>query len=87
MDIFHNGEYQCCNEYICARREQGIDLPLQAVGDTVTMVSPGLIHDLESEAKTRSLKDYKDLADEVASLMAALKMCHDMLTSEHGRIV
>jgi chromosome segregation ATPase len=45
-----------------------------------------LIHDLESEAKTQSLKDYMDLADKVASLRVALKSCHDMLTSKHGRI-
>jgi hypothetical protein len=84
--IFHRDNCQCCNEYavhvVHTCREQDIDLPLQAVGDSVTMALLGLMHDLKSKAKTRSLKDYKDLTNEAASLRAALKLCHDMLACE-----
>jgi hypothetical protein len=66
--------------------EQGIDLPIQAVSDTATMVWPMLMHDLESEAKMQALKEYKELADEAAGLRSALKSCQDMLASKHGRI-
>jgi hypothetical protein len=48
MAIFHKDNCRCCNDYAC--REQSIDLPIQAVGDAITMVWPMLMHDLKSKA-------------------------------------
>jgi hypothetical protein len=40
MAMFHKDNSQCCNDYvahtICTCKEQGINLPIQAVGDTIT---------------------------------------------------
>jgi hypothetical protein len=88
--IFHKHGCRCCNDcvahIICACREQSIDLPLQAVSNTVTTVWPMLMRDLKSEAKTQALKEYKEHTDKAAGLRSALESCQDTLASEHGRI-
>jgi hypothetical protein len=44
------------------------------------------MHNLESEARTQALKEYKELTDEAAGLRSALKSCQAMLVSECGKI-
>jgi hypothetical protein len=72
MAMFHKDNCRCCNKYIahtiCACKEQHVDLHMQDIGDTITMVCPKLMHDLESEASSSALADYKALVDEAASL-------------------
>jgi hypothetical protein len=88
MAIFHKENCRCCNEYIAhairACKEQHVDLHMQDVGDAVTTAWPKLMRDLESEASTSALADYKALADEAASLRAALKTAQSTLTSERA---
>jgi hypothetical protein len=67
-------------------KEQGIDLPIQAVGNTVTTVWPALMRDLESEARSRALEDYKGLADDPARLKAELKSSQSALATECSRV-
>jgi hypothetical protein len=56
MAVFHRDNCRCCNNYVAhiirTCREQSVNLPLQAVGNTVTTVWPMLMHDLESQART-----------------------------------
>jgi hypothetical protein len=90
MAMFHKDDCRCCNDYIAHAirtcKEQHIDLHMQDVGDTVTTAWLKLMRDLESEASMNALVDYKALADEAASLRAALKTSQSTLTSEHARI-
>jgi hypothetical protein len=90
LAMFHKNNCRCCNEYIAhtinACKEQGINLPIQAVGNAVTTAWPALMRDLESEARARALDDYKDLADNVASLKAELKVSQAVLNSKHSRV-
>jgi hypothetical protein len=51
MAIFHKDN---CRDYVtCSLRLQNGDLPIQAVGDTVTMAWPILMRDLESKAREK----------------------------------
>jgi uncharacterized protein YlxW (UPF0749 family) len=90
MGIFHKDNCWCCNDYIAhvvhACKEQNIDLPLQAVGDTITTAWLMLMHDLESKARMQALKEYKELTDEAAGLRSVVKSCQATLTGKHGRI-
>jgi hypothetical protein len=90
MAMFHKYNCRCCNEYVAHAirtcTEQSIDLPMQAVSDAVTMAWQKLMHNLESEASTSSLADYKELADKAASLRAALKTSQAILASVCSRI-
>jgi TT viral ORF2-like len=88
--MFHKNNCRCCNNYVAHAihtcKEQSVDLPMQDVSDAITTVWPKLMRDLESEGSSSALADYKALADEAASLKAALKMSQTMLTSKHNRI-
>jgi hypothetical protein len=90
LAIFHKTNCRCCNDYVAhaihACKEQGVNLPLQVVGDTVTKAWPMLMQDLKDEAQERALESYKDLADDAASLKAELKVSKAALDSEHSRI-
>jgi TolA-binding protein len=59
---------------------------MQDVGNAVTMVWLKLMCDLESKASASALSYYNALADEAASLRAALKTSQATLTSECCRI-
>jgi hypothetical protein len=84
-DIYYNSNDQVAHTvHTC--KEQGIDLPIQAVGDTVTTAWPTLMRDLEDKAQARALEDYKDLADNASSLKAELKASQAALTSECSRV-
>jgi hypothetical protein len=52
--IFHKHDCRCCNDYVAhiihACREQSVDLPLQAVSNTVTKAWLMFMCNLESEA-------------------------------------
>jgi hypothetical protein len=60
MAMFHKNNCQCCNDYVAHTvrtcKEQGMNLPIQAVGDTVTTAWPTLMRDLEDEARARALE-------------------------------
>jgi hypothetical protein len=88
--MFHKNNCQCCNNYIAhaihACKEQGINLPIQAVGDALTKAWPMLMRDLEAKAQHRALESYKDLADDAASLKAELKASEAALDSERSRV-
>jgi hypothetical protein len=90
MAMFHKNNCRCCNDYvahaICPCQEQHVDLHMQDVDDAVTTAWPKLMRDLESKASVSALADYKALADEAASLRAALKTSQSTLTSERSRI-
>jgi hypothetical protein len=90
LALFHTNSCRCCNEYVAhainACKEPGFELPLQAIGDAVTMAWPGLMCDLENAARERTLHDYKDLADDAAHLKAELKAPRDALKSERDRV-
>jgi hypothetical protein len=90
MAMFHKDSCWCCNDYdahaIRTCKEQCVDMHMQDVGDAVTTVWPKPRRDLEREASTSALADYKALADEAAGIQAALKTCQSTLTSEHARI-
>jgi hypothetical protein len=89
-EMFHKNNCQCCNNYVAhaihACKEQGINLPIQAVGDAVTKAWPMLMRDLKDEAQDRALESYKDLADDTASLKAEVKASEAALDSEHSRL-
>jgi hypothetical protein len=88
--LFHKNKCQCCNDYVAhtikACKEQGMNLPIQAVSDAVTKVWPMLMRDLEDEARERALETYKDLTDNAASLRAELKASEAALVSERSRV-
>jgi hypothetical protein len=90
MAMFHKNNCQCCNDYVVhairACKEQSVDLHMQDVGDAITTAWLKLMRDLESEASSSALVDYKGLVDEAASLRAALTTSQSMLTSERNRI-
>jgi hypothetical protein len=90
MAMFHKNNCRCCNDYIshtiCTCKEQGINLPIQAVSDAVTMAWPTLMQDLENEARARALEDYKYLVDDAASVKAELKASQTVLTSKRSRV-
>jgi hypothetical protein len=85
LDLFPKNKCQCCNDYIAhtikACKEQGMDLPTQAVGDAVTTAWLLLMRDLEDEARERALRTYKGLADE-----ADLKVSKAVLVDERSRV-
>jgi hypothetical protein len=85
MAMFHKNNCQCCNNYIAhtvrACKEQGMNLPIQAVSDAVTTAWPTLMQDLKDEARARALETYKDLVDDAAGLRAELKASEAALTS------
>jgi hypothetical protein len=56
------------------------------VGDTVTTAWPTLMRDLKSKAQVRALEDYKDLADDTASLKAELKVSQSALAGKCSRV-
>jgi hypothetical protein len=51
MAMFHKNNCQCCNEYVAhtvrACKEEGMNLPRQAIGYTITTAWPELMRDLE----------------------------------------
>jgi hypothetical protein len=54
LALFHKNKCQCCNDYVAhmikACKEQGMNLPTQAIGDAVTTAWPLIMRDLEDEA-------------------------------------
>jgi hypothetical protein len=90
LALFHKNKCQCCNNYVAhtiqACKEQGMNLPTQAVGDTVTKVWLMLMRDLEDEARERALETYKDLADDANCLRVELKASEAVLTNERSRV-
>jgi hypothetical protein len=90
LEMFHKNNCRCCNEYVAhaihACKEQGVNLPIEAVGDTVTKAWPMLMRDLKAEARDMALESCKDLADNAASLKAELKASKAALNSEHSRV-
>jgi hypothetical protein len=90
LALFHKNKCQCCNDYIAhtikACKEQGMDLPIQAVGNTVTTAWPILMRDIEDEAQERALRTYKGLADEADRLRADLKSFEAALIDECSRV-
>jgi hypothetical protein len=88
--MFHKNNCRCCNDYVTytvrAYKEQGINLPSQAVGDTITTAWLALMRDLESEARARALEDYNDLADDAVSLKAELKASQSVLANKCSRV-
>jgi hypothetical protein len=90
LAMFHKNNCRCCNDYVAhtihACKEQGVNLPIQVVSDAVTKVWLMVMRDLEDEARERALDTYKDLADDTASLRAALKASEAALTSERSRV-
>jgi hypothetical protein len=90
LALFHKNKCQCCNDYVAhtikACKEQGMDLPIQVIGDAVTKAWPILMRDLEDEARERALRTYKGLADEANHLRADLKASEAALTNECSRV-
>jgi hypothetical protein len=90
MAMFHKNNCQCCNEYVAhtvrACKDKGMNLPRQAIGDTVTTAWLELVRDLERNARERILDDYKDLEDDVAQLKAELESSKSALPSKHSRV-
>jgi hypothetical protein len=90
LALLHKNKCQCCNDYVAhtikACKEQGMNLPIQVVGDAVTKVWPMLMRDLEDEARERALETYKDLTDDANRLRADLKASEAALTDEHSRV-
>jgi hypothetical protein len=47
LAMFHKNNCQCCNDYVAHAihtcKEQGINLPIQAVGDAITKAWPMLM--------------------------------------------
>jgi hypothetical protein len=90
LALFHKNKCQCCNDYVAhtikACKEQGMDLPTQAVGDAVTTAWPLLMRDLEDEARERALRTYKGLADEADRLREDLKSSEAVLIDERSRV-
>jgi hypothetical protein len=60
--------------------EQGMNLPIQVVGNAGTMAWPALMQDLKDKAQARALEIYKVLADDTVSLRAELKVSEAVLT-------
>jgi hypothetical protein len=90
LALFHKNKCQCCNDYVAhtikACKEQGMDLPIQAIGDSITKAWPILMRDLEDEAWERALRTYKGLADEANCLRADLKASEATLIDERSRV-
>jgi hypothetical protein len=90
LALFHKNKCQCCNDYVAhtikACKEQGMDLPIQAVGDAVTKAWPILMRDLEDEGRERALRRYKGLVDEANRLRADLKASKAALIDERSRV-
>jgi hypothetical protein len=90
LALFHKNKCQCCNDYVAhtikACKEQGMNLPTQAIGDAVTTAWPLIMRDLEDEARERALRTYKGLADEADRLRADLKSSEATLSDEHSRV-
>jgi hypothetical protein len=63
-----------------------MNLPRQAIGDTITTAWPELMCDLKRNAEARTLDDYKDLEDNVAWLKAKLESSQSALASERSRV-
>jgi plasmid stabilization system protein ParE len=90
LAMFHKNSCRCCNKYVAHTintcKEQGFNLPIQAVSDAITMAWLALMRALEPEARARALRDYKDLADDAAHLKADLKVSQAALDSERSRV-
>jgi hypothetical protein len=63
-----------------------MNLPRQAIGNTITTAWPELMRDLERNVEERNLDDYKDLEDNVAQLKAKLESSQSARASEHSRV-
>jgi hypothetical protein len=63
MAMFHKNNCRCCNNYVAhtisACKDQHVDLHIQDVGDAMATVWPIPMRNLESEASTSALADYK----------------------------
>jgi hypothetical protein len=88
--LIHKNKCQCCNDYVAhmikACKEQGMNLPTQDIGNTVTTAWPLIMRDLEDEAHDRALRTYKGLADEANHLRKDLKSSEAALSDEHSRV-
>jgi hypothetical protein len=90
LALFHKNKCQCCNDYVAhtikACKEQGMNLPTQDIGDTVTTVWLLIMRDLEDEAHDRALRTYKGLVDEADRLRKDLKSSEAALSDERSRV-
>jgi hypothetical protein len=90
LAMFHKNDGRCCNEYVVhtvrACKDEGMNLPRQAIDDAITTAWPELMRDLERNTEERTLDDYRDLEDNVARLKAKLESSQSVLTSECSRI-
>jgi hypothetical protein len=90
LAMFHKNDCRCCNEYVAhavrACKDEGLNLPRQAVGNAVATAWPELMRDLERHAEEKTLDDYRDLEDDVARLKANLESSQAALASERSRV-
>jgi hypothetical protein len=90
LALFHKNKCQCCNNYVAhtikACKEQGMNLPTQAISDAVTTAWLLIMRDLEDEARERALRTYKGLADEADRLREDLKASKAALSDERSRV-
>jgi hypothetical protein len=90
MAMFHKNNSQCCNEYVAHTvrpcKDEGMNLPRQAIGDAITTAWLELMRDLERNAEERTLDDCKDLEDDVAWLKAKLESSQSALASKRSRV-
>jgi hypothetical protein len=77
MAMFHMNNCQCCNEYaahtVRACKDEGMNLPRQAVGDAITTAWPELMRDLERNAEARTSNNFEALEDEIVRLKTKLE--------------
>jgi hypothetical protein len=90
LALFHKNKCQCCNNYVAhtikACKEQGMNLPTQAIGNAVSTAWPMIMRDLQDEARERALRTYKGLADETDRLREDLKSSEAVLSDERSRV-
>jgi polyhydroxyalkanoate synthesis regulator phasin len=90
MAMFHTNNCQCCNEYVAhtvrACKDEGMNLPRQAISNAITTAWPELMRDLERNAEARTANDYEALEDDVVRLKTKLESSQSALASERSRV-
>jgi hypothetical protein len=90
LAMFHKNDCRCCNEYVAhavrACKNEGMNLPRQAVGHGVVTAWPELMRDLERHAEEKTLDEYRDLEDDIARLKTKLESSQAALASECSRV-
>jgi hypothetical protein len=69
-----------------ACKDEGMNLPWQALGDAITTAWPELMRDLERNAEARASKSFEALEDEIVRLKTKLESSQSALTKECDRI-